>query len=331
MCAAIAAVSERNCHMVRFPDLAFDAALGEFAEDVIAGLSARPRTLPCKYFYDARGSALFERITQLPEYYPTRTEIGILRARAADICARLTPGAALVEYGSGSSLKTEILLASGDFSAYAPIDISASALEGAALRLRGRFPGLRIEPVVGDFVGDVDLPASLERLPRTGFFPGSTIGNFRPPEARALLRRMARQLGPGARLVIGVDLRKSADILEPAYDDAQGVTAAFNLNLLVRLKNELGARLDLDGFAHRAIWSERDSRIEMHLVAQRAQTIVVAGRAFAFVEGETIHTENSYKYGVADFDDLARGAGWRTRETFLNAGRLFSVWLLEAV
>ena len=317
--------------MVRFPDLAFDVALGEFAEDVVAGLSARPRTLPCKYFYDARGSSLFEEITQLPEYYPTRTEIGILRARAADICARLTPGAVLVEYGSGSSLKTEILLSAGDFSAYAPIDISPAALEGAALRLCGRFPGLRIAPVIGDFVGDVELPASLEHLPRTGFFPGSTIGNFSPSEARALLRRMARQLGPGAQLVIGVDLRKPADILEPAYDDAQGVTAAFNLNLLVRLKKELCARLDLDGFAHRAIWNEGESRIEMHLVARRPQTIVVAGRAFAFVTGETIHTENSCKYGVADFDDLARGAGWRSVETFVDAGRLFSVRLLEAV
>lgn len=317
--------------MVRFPDLAIDLALDEFAEDVVAGLSARPRTLPCKYFYDARGSELFEEITELPEYYPTRTEIGILRARAADICARLTPGAVLVEYGSGSSLKTEILLGAGDFSAYAPIDIAPSALDGAARRLRKKFPALRVEPVVGDFAGEVGLPASLDGLPRAGFFPGSTIGNFSPPEARALLRRMARQLGRGARLVIGVDLRKPTEILEPAYDDAQGVTAAFNLNLLARLKNELGARVDIDGFAHRAIWNGRESRIEMHLVARRAQAIVVAGRVFAFVEGETIHTENSYKYGVADFDDLASGAGWRSRETFVDADGLFSVRLLEAV
>lgn len=316
--------------MVRFPDLALDEALGEFAEDVVAGLSTRPRTLPCKYFYDARGSELFEEITGLPEYYPTRTEIGILRARADDICARLTPGAALVEYGSGSSLKTEILLAAGDFAAYAPIDISPSALGGASRRLREKFPGLRIEPVIGDFVGDVDLPRSLDGLPRVGFFPGSTIGNFNPSEARALLRRMARRLGPGAQLVIGVDLRKSPAILEPAYDDARGVTAAFNLNLLVRLKNELGARLDLDGFAHRAIWNESKSRIEMHLVARRPQTVFVANRAFAFAAGETIHTENSYKYGIADFDDLARGAGWRPVETFVDADRLFSVRLLEA-
>ncbi len=316
--------------MVRFPGLALDPALGEFAEDVVAGLSARPRTLPCKYFYDARGSALFEEITELPEYYPTRTEIGILRARAADICARLRPGAVLVEYGSGSSLKTEILLAAGEFAAYAPIDISASALAGAARRLRKTFPRLRVEPVIGDFVGAVDLPPSLGGWPLVGFFPGSTIGNFSPPEARALLRRMARRLGRGAQLVIGVDLRKSVEILEPAYDDAQGVTAAFNLNLLVRLKDELGARLDLDGFAHRAIWNDRESRIEMHLAALRPQTVVVAGRSFAFVEGETIHTENSYKYGIADFDELARSAGWRPVETFVDADRLFSVRLLEA-
>ncbi len=317
--------------MVRFPDLAFDEKLSEFAEDVVAGLSARPRTLPCKYFYDARGSDLFEQITDLPEYYPTRTEIGILRAHARDICAALAPDSALIEYGSGSSIKTEILLAAGDFAAYAPIDISPSALEGAAKRLRGRFPNLRIEPVVADFVGDVVLPDALDGLPRTGFFPGSTIGNFSPPEARALLRRMARQLGPGARLVIGVDLRKSADILVPAYDDAQGVTAAFNLNLLARLRNELDAAVDLDGFAHRAVWNARDSRIEMHLVAKHPQSIVVAGHEFHFAAGETIHTENSCKYGREDFDDLARSAGWRPLDLYADAGNLFTVRVLEAL
>ncbi len=298
---------------------------------MIAGLSARPRTLPCKYFYDARGSDLFEQITDLPEYYPTRTEIGILRARAADICARLTPGAVLVEYGSGSSLKTEILLASGDFSAYAPIDISPSALEGAALRLRGRFPELRIEPVVGDFVGDVGLPASLDHLPRTGFFPGSTIGNFSPSEARALLRRMARQLGPGAQLVIGVDLRKSADILEPAYDDAQGVTAAFNLNLLVRLKNELGARLDLDGFAHRAIWNERDSRIEMHLVAKRSAVHRRRRPRLRLRRGRDDPHREFLQIRARGFRRSRAQRGWRPVETFVDADRLFSVRLLEAV
>ncbi|MCB1536954.1 MAG: L-histidine N(alpha)-methyltransferase [Rhodoblastus sp.] len=317
--------------MVRFPELDVDDALGDFAEDVIAGLSAHPRTLPCKYFYDARGSDLFEAITLLPEYYPTRTETGILHTRAADICAHLTPGSVLVEYGSGSSLKTEILLRAGDFAAYAPIDISPAALEGAASRLRRRFPNLRVEPVIGDFVGDIALPHALGGLPRAGFFPGSTIGNFSPPEARALLRRMARQLGRGARLVIGVDLRKSPDILVPAYDDAQGVTAAFNLNLLARLRNELRARIDVNGFAHRAVWNARESRIEMHLVAKRPQTIALAGRSFAFAEGDTIHTENSYKYGAAQFEELTRAAGWRPLETFVDDERLFSVRVLEAV
>ena len=316
--------------MVRFPELTFDERLGEFAEDVVAGLASRPRTLPCKYFYDARGSGLFEAITELPEYYPTRTEIGILRDHARDICGELAPGSALIEYGSGSSLKTEILLSAGDFAAYAPIDISPSAIEGAARRLRARFPSLRVEPVVADFVGEVVLPKSLDGLPRAGFFPGSTIGNFDPADARALLRRMARQLGPGAKLVIGVDLRKSADILVPAYDDAQGVTAAFNLNLLHRLENELGAEIDVDGFAHRAIWNSRESRIEMHLEATRPQTIRVAGHDFRFAAGETIHTENSHKYGASDFDDLARSAGWRPGETFVDANGLFSVRVLEA-
>ncbi len=316
--------------MVRFPDLAFDAALSEFAEDVVAGLSAQPRTLPCKYFYDARGSDLFEAITDLPEYYPTRTEIGILHDRARDICAQLAPGSALIEYGSGSSIKTEILLVAGDFAAYAPIDISPSAVDGAARRLRRRFPDLHIEPVVADFIGDFSLPASLDGLPRAGFFPGSTIGNFAPADARALLRRMARQLGPGAKLIIGVDLRKSPDILIPAYDDAQGVTAAFNKNLLVRLRDELGAEIDVDGFRHRAVWNARDSRIEMHLEATCPQTIRVAGHDVAFEAGETIHTENSCKYGIADFEEIARAAGWRALETFVDAGNLFSVRVLEA-
>jgi len=320
--------------MVRFPeiaDLLVDADARAFASDVVASLSQSPKTLPCKYFYDGRGSALFEKITELPEYYPTRTEAKILRENAAAIVADLAPGSVLVEYGSGSSLKTELLLRAGDFAAYAPIDISPDALDGARLRLQRTFPDLRVVPVVADFTSDITLPAALDGLPRTGFFPGSTIGNFDPFNARALLRRMARQLGRGARLVIGVDLRKSASILEPAYDDAQGVTAAFNLNLLARMKRELGARLDLDGFEHRAVYDSALGRVEMHLVSRRAQTISVAGRAFAFTAGETIHTENSYKYAHADFDALAHGAGWRPLETFVDPANLFSVRVLKAI
>lgn len=302
-----------------------------FARDVIAGLSGERKTLPCKYLYDARGSELFEQITELPEYYQTRTEMRILADNAHAIARELAPGCALVEFGSGSSLKTEILLRAADVSVYAPIDISRSALTEAVARLAQRFPDLRVTPAVGDFTQDIRLPASLEGLPRTGFFPGSTIGNFTQAEARALLRRMARALGRGARLVIGVDLRKDRRRLEAAYDDAQGVTAAFNLNLLARMKRELGAELDIDGFAHRAVYDEERGRIEMHLVSKRRQTIGFAGSRFAFEPGETIHTENSYKYSLAGFDALADSAGWAPLETFVDADDLFSVRLLKAM
>ena len=279
-----------------------DVAPAGFAADALQGLGASQKTLPCQYLYDARGSELFEAITGVPEYYPTRTEIGILEAGVDDIVAQTPVGSVLVEFGSGSSRKTEILLAALDkLAAYVPVDVSATALADARVRLAARFPALRVEPVVGDFRDPLLLPDDLAERPRLGFFPGSTIGNFRPAEARALLRSMAAALGSGGRLVIGVDLRKGSAALLPAYDDAAGVTAAFNKNLLARANRELGADFDLDGFRHEARFNGAESRVEMHLVSERAQTVRLLGRSFAFRPGETIHTENSHKYTIEAF------------------------------
>lgn len=302
------------------------AADAAFADDVLAGLAAPQKALPCRYLYDARGSELFEAITDVPEYYPTRTEIGILEASVTDIVAQTPPGSVLVEFGSGSSRKTEILLEALDkLAAYVPVDVSASALADARSRLAERFPRLRVEPVLGDFRDPLELPSDLDAKPRLGFFPGSTIGNFRPDEARALLRSMAAAVGAGGRLIIGVDLRKATSTLIPAYDDAAGVTAAFNKNLLARANRELGADFDLDGFRHEARFNGAESRIEMHLVSERAQTVRLLGRSFAFRPGETIHTENSHKYTVAAFQTLARDAGWAPRRVWTDEAGLFSV------
>ncbi len=297
-----------------------------FAAAALHGLAQPRKTLPCRYIYDQRGSSLFERITALPEYYPTRTEIGILEGCAGAIVAATQAGSVLIEFGSGSSRKTEILLRALDkLAAYVPVDVSASALEDARIRLCERFPDLRIHPLVGDFGSALVLPDDLAERPRLGFFPGSTIGNFAPEEAVALLRRMAEVLGPVGRLVIGVDLRKGEDILLPAYDDAAGITAAFNKNLLVRANRELDADFDLDGFAHRAIFNADEGRVEMHLVSRRAQSVSLLGTRFAFAAGETIHTENSHKYTVDGFQVLAREAGWTPLRVWLDEGGLFSV------
>ncbi len=299
---------------------------GSFAEATLAGLTASPKTLPCRFFYDARGSELFEQITAVPEYYPTRTEAAILERCAGAIAAETPRGAVLVEFGSGSSRKTEILLTALDaLKAYVPIDVSPSALEEARERLSLRFPALDVHPVVGDFRADLALPADLEHRPRLGFFPGSTIGNFAPDEAADLLRGMAASLGETGRLVLGVDLRKDPARLIPAYNDASGVTAAFNLNLLTRANRELGADFDLGAFEHEAIFNAGKSRIEMHLVSKRPQTVSLLGRRFEFRRGESIHTENSHKYSIADFGDMARGAGWTPRRVWTDDQQLFSV------
>lgn len=304
---------------------------GSFADAALDGLRRSQKTLPCRYLYDARGSELFEAITELPEYYPTRTEIGILESCVAEIVAGTPAGTVLIEFGSGSSRKTEILLRAFDkLAAYVPIDVSQSALAEAQARLAEAFPRLRVCPVVGDFRAELVLPPDLAGQPRLGFFPGSTIGNFEPDEAAALLASMADVLGHGSRIVIGADLRKSTATLLPAYDDAAGVTAAFNKNLLARANRELGADFDLDGFAHEAKFNGDRSRVEMHLVSQRAQTVSLLGQRFAFRPGETIHTESSHKYTLNSFAALARSAGWSPRRVWTDDAALFSVHELVA-
>jgi dimethylhistidine N-methyltransferase len=307
---------------------AFQSAIqldSEFAAAVIDGLLQDPKTLPCRYFYDARGSALFEEITRLPEYYPARTEVGILRRHASEMAASVRSGAVLVEFGSGSSRKTEILLeALPALAAYVPIDVSDSALGEAAHRLHSRFPFLRVRPVVGNFSDPVEYPADIENCEKLGFFPGSTIGNMNETDAVHLLGQMRRSLS-GGRLIVGIDLRKDPKVLVPAYDDAAGVTAAFNLNLLVRINRELGGSFGVSAFTHRAVYNQAEGRVEMHLVSERAQTVRILGHAFKFARGETIHTENSYKYSVEGFRALSRLAGWTPQRVWLDDNWLFSV------
>jgi dimethylhistidine N-methyltransferase len=302
-----------------------------FEGDVVAGLSLPQKTLSPKYFYDAEGSRLFEAICELPEYYPTRTEIGLLRAAAGEISGLIPDRAALVEFGSGASVKTRILLdAAPQLSAYVPVDISPDALAAAAHAVRADYPGLAVVPLAEDFTTAIELPAAVAGRPVVGFFPGSTIGNFAPDEARAFLVQARRLLGAGARFLVGVDLVKPEAELAAAYDDALGVTAAFNKNLLARMNRELGADFDLDRFAHRARWNARESRVEMHLESLGEQTVQVAGRRFHFAAGETLHTENSYKFTVDGVAALAAAAGWRLERRWASAHPAFAVLLLES-
>ena len=300
-----------------------------FAADVAAGLTATPKRLPPKYFYDRVGSELFERITELPEYYPTRCETGILQDHTRDIAALIPAGAALIEFGSGSSTKTRIVLREAkSLAAYVPVDISAEFLRQQAESLRQEFSDVSMLPVAADFSRPFDLPSAVHELPRAGFFPGSTIGNFEPHEAAAFMRHAARVLGRGAPLIVGVDLVKDTQVLQCAYNDAQGVTAAFNLNLLERINRELGAKIDLGTFEHHAFFNRERSRIEMHLASLKRQRFKVAGECIDFRAGETIHTENSYKYTVESFGALARGAGWAQSAVWTDAKRYFSVHVL---
>jgi L-histidine Nalpha-methyltransferase len=301
-----------------------------FLEDVWQGLSASPKALPAKYFYDAAGSELFEGITGLAEYYPTRTELRILDEHGPAIASALPTGAALVEFGAGSTVKVRRLLRHlPDLAAYIPVDVSGEFLTSLAKDLRRDFPDLPVAPVVADFTQPFALPAIAEDAPRAGFFPGSTIGNFQPEEAIRLLDTFGTILGDGAHLVVGVDLVKDADVLEAAYDDASGVTAAFNLNLLTRINRELAGRIERDSFRHRAFFNADASRIEMHLVSRDEQEIEVAGRRFGFAAGESIHTENSYKYSIASFRDLAAQAGWTACDVWTDPEALFSVHALK--
>ncbi|MCG6204461.1 L-histidine N(alpha)-methyltransferase [Rhodopseudomonas sp. HC1] len=312
-----------------------DPQTQSFANDVLDGLSRSPKSLPPKYFYDDLGSELFVGITKLPEYYPTRTELGILRARAGEIAALIPPDAALVEFGAGATTKIRLLLGAHKVTAYVPVDISGDFIAAQAEELCADFPELAVYPVAADFTAPFALPDDVRELPKVGFFPGSTIGNFEPHEAADLLRTFRDILGQdslsqGARLIVGVDLEKDEKLLVPAYDDAAGVTAQFNLNLLARINRELGGDIDLRTFEHRAIYNRDQHRIEMHLVSQRDQTVRILGERFAFTAGETIHTENSYKYSLPRFRTLAEQAGWSLQQSWMDDSGLFSVHALQA-
>ena len=302
-----------------------------FRTDVLRGLTARRKSLPAKYFYDAAGSRLFEAICALPEYYVTRTETALLTRIVPEVAALIPQGAALVEFGSGASVKTRLLLdAAPQLDVYVPIDISDAALGDAARALNAAYPALTVLPLLGDFTAPITLPKPVRERPVVGFFPGSTIGNFAPADAVGLLRGARTLLGKGAQFLVGADLVKPPSVLVPAYDDAQGVTAAFNKNLLVRINRELGAAIDPDRFRHRAVWNATDSRIEMHLVSLQNQTVEIAGRRIAFAAGESIHTENSYKFTVPGFTALAEQAGWRVQASWTDTDFPFGVFLLAA-
>lgn len=301
-----------------------------FRADVLTGLAARPRAIPARWFYDRRGSELFEEITRLPEYYPTRTETALLERVCPEVAARTGPGRAVVEFGAGSATKTPILLRSIAPSAYVPIDISADFLRGSSATLSAAFPGLLVLPLAGDFLRPLTLPRAIADAPKLGFFPGSTIGNMSPPAAVDLLRAMRDSLGEGAQLLIGMDRVKPRDMLVPAYDDAAGVTAAFNRNLLERINRELDGTIPLDAFAHRARWNDAASRIEMHLEALRDVAFEVEGRPFAIAAGETIHTENSHKYGPRDARLLLRAGGWTPVAEWTDPQDWFALILAEA-
>jgi dimethylhistidine N-methyltransferase len=308
---------------------ASEAAGTPFAADVLHGLRSTPKSVPPKYFYDAEGCALFERITELPDYYLTRCELRILQDNAAAIADLIRPGSALVEFGSGSSRKTRILLAATPaIVAYVPVDICGDILEQEAIDLRKEFPQLNIVPVATDFTKPFDLPVDEVPASRMGFFPGSTIGNFEPHEAAAFLRHAAAILGPGAIFIVGIDLAKDSRILNAAYNDAAGITEAFNLNLLVRINRELNGGFDLDSFEHHAFYNRERHRIEMHLASSKRQKVKVAGETIDFRAGETIHTENSYKYSIDSFSALARGTGWTPLNAWTDPDSYFCVQAL---
>ncbi|SDH92955.1 ergothioneine biosynthesis protein EgtB [Pseudomonas panipatensis] len=303
----------------------------ELMEDVVAGFTATPKRLSPKYFYDAAGSELFEAICRTREYYPTRSETALLARVAPLIAADIVADSTLVEFGSGASEKTCLLLdAAPQVRGYLPIDISPAALDKAAARLQGDYPALRISPLAADFTRLEALPAALAQGPRLGFFPGSTIGNFSPEEALDFLHSAHALLGVGSVFIVGVDLPKARDVLEAAYNDADGVTARFNLNLLRRLNRELHADFQLERFEHLAFWSAEHSRVEMHLVSRVAQTVEIAGVRYHFDAGERLHTENSHKYSVDDFGALAERGGWRVKAHWLSPAPQFAIFQLQA-
>ncbi|MEW5726487.1 MAG: L-histidine N(alpha)-methyltransferase [Pseudomonadota bacterium] len=300
-----------------------------FREAVLAGLAARPRHIPCRYLYDSEGSALFDRITELEDYYLTRAETALLARHGPDVAALVGRGARVVEFGAGSMRKTRLLLkALRAPSAYVPVDVCRDALLLAARRLAAEHPGLAVAPLVADFLHPLALPPDPGGGPVLGFFPGSTIGNLTPVQARDFLRRAARLFGRGGWLLVGVDLAKDPRVIEAAYDDRHGVTALFVRNLLARANRELEADFDLDAFDHTARWNAREGRLEIHLVANRGQAVSVAGQEFRFRRGDAIHVEDCYKYSVGQFQWLARQGGFVPAAHWVDAAGLFSLHLL---
>lgn len=312
-----------------FDDLAPEP--DDFLAEVKRGLSQQPKTLPCKFFYDERGSALFDAICELPEYYPTRTEIALLEAIASDLGRHIGPHAHLIEYGCGSVKKVRPLLdALIEPAAYVAVDISREHLLGAAKMLAEDYPGLDVHAVCADFTKPfkVRAPAGRPDARRVGFFPGSTLGNFLPDDARRFLSNAVALLGSGGAMVIGIDLKKDTAILNAAYNDAQGVTADFNLNLLHRINAELGADFDVGKFRHRAHYNAEAGRVEMHLYSMGMQDVRVDNATYRFADGESIHTENSHKYSVDEFRMMARGAGFEPGEVWTDDAQLFSIHYL---
>ena len=307
-----------------------DAQTLAFRDDVLKGLSAPIRAIPARWLYDRRGSELFDEITRLPSYYPTRTETGIFHDIMPEIAARVPKGAVVVEFGAGSQTKTPILLEAIAPAAYVPVDISGEYLEQSAGDLQQRLPSVEVIPVVADFARPFSLPGGIDHLSRLGFFPGSTIGNFVPWSGTDLLRQFRSLLGPGAKLLIGMDRVKPVERLLAAYDDPQGITAEFNLNLLVRINRELDGDVPVDAFRHQARWNDILSRIEMHLVAVRDVQFSVSGRAFRFAQGSSIHTENSHKYGRRGGRVLLLAGGWTPIAEWTDANQDFSIVLAEA-
>jgi L-histidine Nalpha-methyltransferase len=301
-----------------------------FRADVLAGLAQPQKAVPARWFYDDTGSRLFEDITRLPEYYLTRAETEILQARSAEFAGLIGPERAVVEFGSGSSLKTPLLLSAISPAAYVPLDIAGDFLRASAADLADKFPGLPVLPVEADFMRHVALPQDVADLPKLGFFPGSTIGNMVAATAVDLLRSMRKTLGTGAQLLIGMDLIKDPATLIAAYDDAAGVTAAFNRNLAERINRELDGTLPIDLLRHEARWNETHARIEMHLVAETDLTFAVSGEPFAMEAGESIHTENSHKFTYGSANLLLLAGGWEPIACWSDAAQQFVLILAEA-
>ena len=317
----------KGIRLVELDETGVDLA---FRADVLAGLSQAQKAIPARWLYDDAGSQLFEDITQLPEYYPTRAETEILRDRCDEFARHVPPGSAVVEFGSGSSVKTPILLECIAPGAYVPLDISGDFLRSSAAALSAKFPGLPVHPVEADFMRRVELPEQVADLPKLGFFPGSTIGNMVARTAVDLLRTMRETLGEGALLLIGMDLIKDPAVLEAAYDDAAGVTAEFNYNLVRRINRELNGNIPLDALKHEARWDDDYARIEMHLVARRDVSFSVSGNKFSMRAGDSIHTENSHKFDRRTSATLLLAGGWTPRERWLDSEGRFSLILAEA-